>query len=108
MNKPTRTRWKIAGLLCMVATVNYFQRVNISVAADPMIGSCLEMEGELVVEVVLESPPAEERPSPGSQSSPHGQASSGLAPSAEAMASTSRSQPSASDFSWRRPAAVSW
>jgi hypothetical protein len=37
MNKPTRTRWKIAGLLCMVATVNYFQRVNISVAADPMM-----------------------------------------------------------------------
>jgi MFS transporter, ACS family, glucarate transporter len=37
MNKPTRTRWKIAGLLCMAATVNYFQRVNISVAADPMM-----------------------------------------------------------------------
>src|SRR5262245_55583916 len=37
MNRPTRTRWKIAGLLCMVAGVNYFQRVNISVAADPMM-----------------------------------------------------------------------
>jgi len=37
MNNPTRIRWKIATLLCMVATLNYFQRVNISVAADPMM-----------------------------------------------------------------------
>jgi MFS transporter, ACS family, glucarate transporter len=37
MNAPSRTRWKIAGLLCAVAVVNFFQRVNISVAADPMM-----------------------------------------------------------------------
>src|SRR5499433_830156 len=37
MNNPTRIRWKVASLLCMVAMVNYFQRVNISVVADPMM-----------------------------------------------------------------------
>lgn len=33
MNVPTRVRWRIGGLLCTVAVVNFFQRVNISVAA---------------------------------------------------------------------------
>ncbi len=33
MNIRSNIRWKIAGLLCTVAIVNFFQRVNISVAA---------------------------------------------------------------------------
>ncbi|MCI0627528.1 MAG: MFS transporter [Acidobacteria bacterium] len=37
MNAPSRTRWKIACLLCGLAVVNYFQRVNISVAGDPIM-----------------------------------------------------------------------
>lgn len=37
MNKPTRIRWKIAALLGLVAMVNFFLRVNISVAADSMM-----------------------------------------------------------------------
>jgi ACS family glucarate transporter-like MFS transporter len=37
MDNPTRIRWKVATLLCMAAMVNYFQRVNISVVADPMM-----------------------------------------------------------------------
>ena len=37
MNAPSRTRWKIGGLLCTVAVVNFFQRVNISVAAASMM-----------------------------------------------------------------------
>src|SRR5437867_2473500 len=37
MNAPTRTRWKIACLLCAVAMVNFFQRVNISVAGDSIM-----------------------------------------------------------------------
>ena len=37
MNAPSRTRWKIACLLCGVAVVNFFQRVNISVAGDPIM-----------------------------------------------------------------------
>jgi ACS family glucarate transporter-like MFS transporter len=37
MNAPTRIRWKIAFLLCAVAMVNFFQRVNISVAGDSIM-----------------------------------------------------------------------
>ena len=37
MNAPTRIRWKIASLLCAVAVVNFFQRVNISVAGDSIM-----------------------------------------------------------------------
>ena len=37
MSKPTQIRWKIAGLLCTLAMVNFFQRVNISVVADSMM-----------------------------------------------------------------------
>ena len=37
MNAPSRTRWKIACLLCAVAMVNFFQRVNISVAGDSIM-----------------------------------------------------------------------
>ena len=37
MNAPSHTRWKIGGLLCAVAVVNFFQRANISVAAASMM-----------------------------------------------------------------------
>ena len=37
MDVPSRTRWRIASLLCAVTVVNYFQRVNISIAADPIM-----------------------------------------------------------------------
>jgi MFS transporter, ACS family, glucarate transporter len=37
MLSASRVRWKIGGLLCTVAVVNYFLRVNISVAGDAMM-----------------------------------------------------------------------
>src|SRR5262245_1075788 len=37
MGWPTRTRWKIGALLCAAALVNYFLRVNISIAGDPIM-----------------------------------------------------------------------
>jgi ACS family glucarate transporter-like MFS transporter len=37
MNASSHIRWKIGGLLCTVAMVNFFQRVNISVAGDAMM-----------------------------------------------------------------------
>ncbi len=37
MNAPSRVRWKMGGLLCAVAMVNFFLRVNISVAADSIM-----------------------------------------------------------------------
>ena len=37
MGIASRIRWKIGGLLCTVAVVNYFQRVNISVAGDSIM-----------------------------------------------------------------------
>ncbi len=37
MGIASRIRWKIGGLLCTVAVVNFFQRVNISVAGDSIM-----------------------------------------------------------------------
>ena len=37
MGITSRIRWKIGGLLCTAAVVNYFQRVNISIAGDSIM-----------------------------------------------------------------------